>query len=117
MSRARVKGTQGENFFRDLLRPLFPGVDRAPLRGTLDQGDLTGVPWLHECKSTATPRFLDWAETAERKSPGKWAVLWKGDLRRKARTGPYVVVPIELYMDMAWAWNIQHYQPSTKVDL
>lgn len=100
MSKARQKGTSGENFFADLLRPIFPLIDRAPLRGTLDRGDFTGVPVLHESKSTSTPKFLEWAETCEKKSPGHWVLMWKGDLRRKARSGPYVLMPIEHYLEL-----------------
>lgn len=96
MSRARAKGTRGENFFLDRLRTLFgPTVERAPLKGTLDQGDFVNVPWLHEAKNTTKPLFLAWARTATGKAGTNWVILWKGDLRRG--DGPYVLMPLDRY--------------------
>lgn len=99
MSRARAKGTAGENFFLPYLRGLFgPRVERAPLKGTQDYGDFTGVPWLHEAKNTAKPLFLQWARTCEKKAGNNWVLLWKGDLRKNE--GPYVLMSLEKYMEM-----------------
>jgi len=100
MSKARQKGTQGENYFLGFLKILFgERVDRAPLRGTLDYGDFTGVPWLHEAKNTAKPLFLQWARTCEAKAGKNWVLLWKGDLRSSGN-GPYVLMPLEKYMSL-----------------
>lgn len=97
MSRARAKGTKGENFFLPLLQSLFgPQVDRAPLKGVNDAGDYVGVPWLHEAKNTAKPLFQKWAAICEAKSPGRWALLWKGDMRTK-NGGPLVLLPLSFY--------------------
>lgn len=99
MSRARAKGTRGENFFLPILRSLFgPRVERAPLKGVQDQGDYTGVPWLHEAKNTARPLFLEWARTATKKAGDQWVVLWKGDLRKNE--GPYVLMPLSKYEEL-----------------
>lgn len=100
MSKARAKGTAGENYFLGFLRILFgEKVERAPLKGVLDYGDFTGVPWLHESKSTAKPLFLKWAAICEAKAGKNWVLLWKGDLRTKGN-GPYVLMTLEKYMSL-----------------
>jgi hypothetical protein len=97
MSKARQKGTAGENFFLERLRLLFgPAVERAPLKGVQDYGDFVNVPWLHEAKNTAKPLFLEWARKCTAKAGKEWVILWKGDLR-KPGNGPYVLMPIEKY--------------------
>lgn len=96
MSKQRAKGTAGENFFLPRLQRLFgPQVERAPLKGTLDYGDYTGVPWLHEAKNTAKPLFLQWARICTKKAGWDWVLLWKGDLRKNE--GPFVLMPLEKY--------------------
>ena len=99
MSKARSKGTAGENFFLAHLRGMFGNhVERAPLKGTLDYGDFVNVPWLHESKSTLKPMFQQWARTAEKKAGTKpWVVMWKGDMRATNGNGPYVLMPLQLY--------------------
>lgn len=101
MSRARAKGTRGENYFLQRLRTLFGDqVERAPLKGTLDYGDFTGVPYLHEAKHTVKPLFLEWARKATSKAGVRpWVILWKGDLRKGE--GPYVLMPLALYEALA----------------
>jgi hypothetical protein len=99
-NRSRQKGTEGENYFLAGLRAAWSSsVERAPLKGTADYGDYVGVPWLHEAKSTAAPKFLEWARKATAKTAstnGRWVVMWKGDLRKKE--GPYVLMPYEMYL-------------------
>lgn len=100
MSRARQKGTRGENFFLPRLRRLFGvEVERAPLKGVNDYGDYLNVPWLHEAKHTAKPLFLEWARVATRKAGRSWVVMWKGDMR-KADQGPYVLMHMDLYEEL-----------------
>lgn len=119
MSRARAKGTRGENFFLPRLRRLFyPHLDpkpvdeqleadhplqRAPLKGTNDHGDYLGVPWLHEAKNTAKPLFQKWARICEAKAGTDWVLLWKGDLRKNE--GPYVLMPLEKYERLVFLSN------------
>lgn len=104
MSKARQKGTGWETELLPLLRLVFgPQVERAPLKGVNDAGDFTGVPWVHEAKKTDVPHFLQWAKTCQKKSPGRWAVLWSGD-RRKG-DGPFVLVPLDHYLQMATEWE------------
>jgi hypothetical protein len=96
MSKARAKGTRGENYFLATLRSLFGDhVERAPLKGTLDYGDFTGVPWLHEAKNTVKPLFLEWARKCQTKAGHRWVIMWKGDLRKNE--GPYVLMHEDLY--------------------
>lgn len=100
MSRARQKGTAGENFFLAHLRELFgEKVDRAPLKGIHDAGDFVNVPWLHESKSTQKPLFQSWARTCEKKHKD-WVILWKGDLRTPTGNGPYVLMPLHMYENL-----------------
>lgn len=100
MSKARSKGTAGENYFLGFLRILFGDkVERAPLKGVLDHGDFVNVPWLHESKHTQKPLFLKWARVCEGKSPKNWVILWKGDLRTPGN-GPFVFMPLEKYMEL-----------------
>jgi hypothetical protein len=100
VSKARQKGTVGENYFLGFLRVLWGDrVERAPLKGIQDQGDFTGVPYLVEAKNTQKPLFLQWARKCEAKAGKQWAILWKGDLRSPGN-GPYVLMPLEKYMDL-----------------
>jgi hypothetical protein len=94
---SRAKGTKWEVELLDHLRELFgEQVERAPLKGVHDYGDFLGVPWLHEAKSTIKPLFQAWARVSERKADDFWTVLWHGD-RRSPGSGPYVLMPINLY--------------------
>ncbi len=99
---SRNKGTRGENHFLPMLRILFgEQVERAPLKGVLDHGDYTGVPWLHEAKHTHRPLFQQWARVANRKAGIDWVILWKGDTRlADAGQGPLVCMPLAKYVDL-----------------
>lgn len=122
MSAARSKGTGWEVELLPLLRLVFgPQVERAPLKGTQDKGDFTGVPWLHEAKKTDVPHFLQWAKTAQKKVGARWAVIWSGD-RRKG-DGPFVLLPLDHYLALAADAQLQRQRiatamaADTKVDL
>lgn len=99
MSRARAKGTAGENYFLERLRGLFgEKVERAPLKGVNDYGDYLNVPWLHEAKNTVKPLFQQWSRTASKKAGEDWVIMWKGDLRRADKAeGPFVLMPLSKY--------------------
>jgi hypothetical protein len=99
---ARKKGTTFEVWLLEHLRRLFgPNVHRAPLRGIRDEGDYVGVPWPHEAKNVATPRFPDWIRRLRVKAgPGQpWALIWKGDMRSESGQ-PVVVIPLSLYEEL-----------------
>jgi hypothetical protein len=94
----RKKGSSFEVELLPLLREVFgEQVERAPLKGTNDDGDFCGAPYLIEAKKTDVPHFLQWAKTAQRKRPaGDWRVVWSGD-RRKG-DGPFVMMPLTQWL-------------------
>jgi hypothetical protein len=99
---SKKKGTWFEVWLRDqVLRPLFgPDVERVDEveRYSRDRkGDFTGVPFEIEAKSTQRPSFQQWARKMEHKCGKAWVIVWKGDRRVKTGTGPYAVMPIELF--------------------
>jgi len=122
MSKARAKGTAGENFFLGRLRRLFypnlpaeneiaEGVDHPLQRLDMvarhqraNDGDFVGVPWLHEAKNTQKPLFQAWARVCEKKAGFDWVILWKGDLRSPSGNGPYVFMPLEKYEELV-SWE------------
>lgn len=117
MSAARQKGTEWESRLLPLLRALFyPDLDvdleDHPLSragttlGCNDRGDFLGVPWPHEAKKTDVPHFLQWAKVLEKKSPGRWTILWSGDQRRK--DGPFVMLPLDFYLQLVAATDPQY---------
>lgn len=113
MSKARQKGTAGENHFLAVLRQVWPWAERAPLKGINDHGDYVNVPWLHEAKNVNVPRFLQWARVARKKAAGgRWAILWQGD-RRTEDGQPLVFMSPELYTELTGLWQDRyHYVPS-----
>ncbi len=118
MSKARAKGTGWEVELLPLLRLTFgEQVERAPLKGTLDQGDFVGIPWLHEAKKTDVPHFLQWAKTATKKAGVQWTILWSGD-RRKG-DGPFVLLPLLLYLELCHDADlpVPYRDKPTRVDL
>jgi len=52
-SKSKAKGTRFERQVADYLNERLPyPVDRSPLHGALDKGDISGVPdWALECKN------------------------------------------------------------------
>lgn len=102
MSKARAKGTKWETELLAHLRSIWPHAERAPLRGIHDRGDYTSCnQWLLEAKSTAAPRFLEWARTCRRKAAGDpWAVLWHGD-RRTDDGQPLVLLDLSTFLALA----------------
>lgn len=98
MSRQRQKGTGWETELLPLLREVFgEQVERAPLKGTADDGDFLHCGVLVEAKKTDVPHFLQWCKTAAKKRPnGDWRIVWSGD-RRKG-DGPFVMLPLEQWL-------------------
>lgn len=98
---SKKKGTNWEVELLGPLRELFgPQVERSTLSGIYDYGDFVGVPHLIEAKSTTRPMFQEWARKCEKKAGKNWAIIWHGDRRVQTGTGPYVVMPIELWSEM-----------------
>jgi hypothetical protein len=106
MSASRAKGTRGENYFLGPLRRIFGDhVDRSPLRGIHDFGDFTGTGGLLvESKHTLKPLFQQWARICEKKAGKRWVLLYKGDTRTSTGNGPYALMPLDLFEEMASTW-------------
>lgn len=64
----KAKGRDAENAIVDLLRTSgWPLAERRRLTGTLDRGDITGVPdVVLESKSGATIKLAEWLRETER---------------------------------------------------
>lgn len=112
MSRARDKGTRGENFFLPILRELFfpdlplewedhplQRLDNVARQQRSTAGDYTGVPWLHEAKHTDRPSMTAWIRQCRTKAGTDWVLLWKGDARTLDGQ-PLAVMPIEKYLEL-----------------
>ncbi len=111
----RQKGTRWESELLERLRSLFGDqVERAPLKGTQDMGDFQNVPFLIEAKSTQRPLLQQWARTCEKKAGKAWAIMWHGDRRVKSGTGPYVIMPLELFETLVECGN---WDPAHKVEI
>jgi hypothetical protein len=99
---SKQKGTKWETELLDRLRGVFgPTVERSSLSGINDYGDYVNVPHLIEAKSTMRPMFQQWARTCEKKAGKAWAIIWHGDRRVQTGSGPYVVMPLELWEVLA----------------
>lgn len=59
-NRPRAKGTRGEGEAKAFWQAWFPRADRAPLRGTLDTGDLLNVPMIVSVKRCETWPIHKW---------------------------------------------------------
>lgn len=108
---SRQKGTWFESWLRDnVLRPLYypnysgpddehplQRLDDAGRHKRAEDGDFIGVPYTIEAKSTQRPMFQQWARKLEKKVGKAWCLIWKGDRRAKTGSGPYVVMPLELW--------------------
>ena len=107
----RQKGTRWETEMLPDLRATFgPQVERAPLKGIHDHGDYCGVPVAVEAKSTLAPRFLEWARVLEKKTAGKWVLLWHGDRRKPP--GALAVLPYDFALEILAHWHNTFPMPS-----
>lgn len=111
----RAKGTRWEVELRTRLRKIFyphykgedddhplQRLDEAARHKRADDGDFTGVPFAIEAKSTKRPMFQEWARKLEKKTGKAWAIVWHGDRRVRTGTGPYVVMPLELFEQLTY---------------
>lgn len=104
MSKARDKGTAGENYFLEFLRVIWPTAERAPLKGVQDKGDFVGVPLLVEAKHTKTILIPEWVRKARTKAEGRWVLVWKGDTR--TRDGkPLMVMDADFGFELLDLWE------------
>ena len=88
------------------LRPLFPDISRAPLRGVHDCGDYVNVPFPIEAKAHKVPRFLEWLRILQGKAsrhtaaPGRWWLVYCDDRRRKDSVGAVVVMSLDFAIEL-----------------
>lgn len=108
MSKQRAKGTEGENYFKGLLALIWPYVDRAPLKGTLDAGDFLNVPFPIESKNTIKPLFQAWVRVLRHKANDhRWVLLWTGD--KRTRDGaPLMLVDLRFGLELLQLWERRH---------
>lgn len=97
MSRSRAKGTAWESqIVRYLQDRGWPYVERRALNGSVDRGDITGIPLVMiEAKAAKAITLAAWADetTAEKANAGAHiGALW---VKRRGRSSPadaYVVL-------------------------
>ena len=89
MSKARVKGTRGENAVVDaMIRAGFKYAERRALNGVNDKGDITGVPgWVFEVKyhdsyAGKLGGWVDETEVERLNAKADYGVVWH---RRKGK--------------------------------
>ena len=89
MSRAKAKGTRGENAVVEALRRAgFIHAERRALAGTLDKGDILGIPgWVFEVKAhdSYAGKLAEWLGELEREkanASADYGVVWH---RRKGK--------------------------------
>ena len=83
MSKAKTKGTRGENAVVEaLIRAGFIHAERRALAGTLDKGDVLGVPgWVFEVKAhdSYAGKLAEWLGEVEREklnAKAQFGVVW-----------------------------------------
>lgn len=111
MSKPRAIGTAYENDVLEDLRVIWPNAERAPLKGTLDAGDFTGIPLVVEAKKRNTTkawRIAEWIKVTRHKAgiegKGKpWVIFFAAD--RRSFPGDYVVMDRDFAMELLWRWE------------
>lgn len=102
MSKSRQKGTAFETAVVRFLRGLGFDVDRHPLRGVHDEGDIKGLPqWCLELKAERQYDLAGYMAEAEREAAvgrKRWyaAVVKR---RYKSVADAYVVMPLHVFAD------------------
>jgi hypothetical protein len=108
MSRPRRAGTAWETAVVKFLRDRGFRVDRSPLRGARDEGDVTGIPgWVIECKAQRTWNLAVWCDEAACEAGNaadragtshRWAVVVKRF--RRGVGDAYVVVNLDTFAEL-----------------
>lgn len=97
MNRSKAKGTAAESAVVAYLREHgYPYVERRALGGSLDKGDLAGIPGLVcEIKAHKTMSLSEWVDEAEveRKNDGACVgVVWHKRVRKGSPGDWYVTM-------------------------
>jgi hypothetical protein len=116
MSAARDKGTRAEtavvNFLRGRISPWLPdiatGIDRHPLHGAADVGDIRGVPeTVIQVKNTKRIDLAGALDSARLQATNADAALYAAWIKRRGKTNPdqwYVVLDGGTFTDMLLAY-------------
>lgn len=103
MSRQRQKGTRMETAMARYL-----GLDRAPLRGSKDTGDLTGTDWVIEVKNHNSYDIAGWMGELEREMANAGSELGCVIFHRRGVDpvnnpgGQFVLMPAATFKSILW---------------
>ena len=109
MSAARAKGTRWESSIVTYLNEQgFVMAERRALSGSLDKGDVTGIPGVViEAKNTKTinlAQFLDEANAEALNAKASVGIAW---IKRRGKTSPaegYVLMSGETFIELLTEW-------------
>lgn len=110
-SASRRTGTTWENAVRDLLRNIWPHVERAPRWGSKDKGDMVGTgPFVVEAKACKTIDLAGFVDEAieEASNAGRPYPVVFIKRRRKPAKDCYVVMPAHAWLDMIEGYENSH---------
>lgn len=118
MSKARQKGTSFEVYLLDLLRDVWPDIERAALKGINDYGDFINIDGWHiearNRKTWALPAWIRGVYAKIERKHGKhshkthpWAIIFKGD-KRTDLFEDYAVVPLWVLVELLYALKRDH---------
>ena len=100
---SRQKGTAWESALLPLIRRVWPGANRAPLRGSGDRGDFTGTgPFCIEAKAHKAidlAGFMDQAVAEASHSGARWPVVLV-KRRNKPPSKGYAVMEIATFLEL-----------------
>lgn len=95
-SRAKAKGTAWETLVvRWLQANGWPSVERRALHGSVDKGDIAGLPVVIECKAHRTYNFGEWVAEAEVEAGNAGVsvgVVWAKRVGKTSPADGYVVM-------------------------
>lgn len=101
---SKVKGTRWESAVRDYLIACGRAVFRPALHGSVDKGDLFGIPdWTLQCRDTAKLDFAGAVDDA-RKQAGAAGTRYFVAIVKRRRKGvaeAYAVMPLEVWEQIA----------------
>ena len=109
MSAARAKGTAWETAIVNyLIGEGFVMAERRALAGSLDKGDITGIPGVvieaKNCKTINLAQFVDEANVEATNANADVGVAW---VKRRGKTSPaeaYVVMSGTTFMELLTEW-------------
>ena len=104
MSASRRKGTAWESAVVEFLRDHgFPHAERRALSGSLDKGDLTGLPGLMvECKAEKSIDLAEYMDEVKVQTSNAGAQLGVAVVKRRNRStaDAYVVMSLDRFAEL-----------------